>query len=219
MKCLNDIKRRREFFLPMGTKTRTVPPEIAFEYVLYCMDPTPPESQYYTDDVYDIVHDAVENRDMTTYDEQAHIKRQKADVQEDCTREQYCSGQSNESKSGQVHQPGQDNDICNTTDIVYAHGQNISDTGHNHLKAHDRRHNADAADDMEEDPIHTIDEDQGHQATFNDSAAAPHNAKYRRRQRIKAKYRTKHYAKRADKNKKTYHNHSNHDNNQLDKET
>ena len=58
---------------------------------------------------------------------------------------------------------------------MYAHGQNISDTGHSHLEAHDRLHNADATDDMEEDPIHTIDEDQGHQTTFNDSAAAPHN--------------------------------------------
>ena len=70
---------------------------------------------------------------------------------------------------------------------------------------------------MEEDPIHTIEEDQGHQATFNDSAAAPHNAKHRRHQRKKAKQRSTHYAKRADKNKKTYHNHSNHDNNLLDK--
>ena len=74
----------------------------------------------------------------------------------------------------------------------------------------------DAADDMEEDPIHTIDEDQGHQATFNDSAAAPHNATYRRRQRKKAKHRTKHYAKILEKRKHTVHNNSNHDNSQLD---
>ena len=74
----------------------------------------------------------------------------------------------------------------------------------------------DAADDMEEDPIHTIDEDQGHQATFNDSAAAPHNAKYRRRQRKKTKYRSTHYAKKAAQRNQTYHNHINHDNNQLD---
>jgi len=215
-KCLNDIKMRREFFLPKGTKTQTVPSEIALEYIPYCMDPTPPELQHHTDDVYDIVHDAVENRDMTTYDEQAHIKRQKADVKEDCTREQFCSGQSNESKSGQVHQPDQDNDICNTTDIVYAHGHNISDTGHSHLEAHDRRHNADAADDMEEDPIHTIDEDQGHQATFNDSAAAPYNATYRQQQRKKTKRRAKQNDKKAHQRKQTYHNNRNHDTNQLD---
>jgi len=146
-----------------------------------------------------------------------NIKRQKADVKEDCTRKQYCSGQSNESKSGQVHQPDQDNDICNTTDIVYAHGQNISDTGHSHLEAHDRRHNADAVDDMEEDPIHTIDEDQGHQVTFNDSAAAPHNAKYQKKQRKKAKQRAKQNAQRAEQRKQTYHNKRNHDNNQTEK--
>ena len=93
----------------------------------------------------------------------------------------------------------------------------VSDTGHSHLEAHDRRHNADATDDMEEDPIHTIDEDQGHQATFNDSAAAPHNAKYRRRQRKIAKRRSAHDAKKADRRKQTYHNNSNHDHNQLDK--
>ena len=98
---------------------------------------------------------------------------------------------------------------------MYAHGQNISDTGHSHLEAHDRRHNADAVDDMDEDSIHIIDEDQGHQATFNDSAAAPHNAKYRLNQRKKAKYRARHHAKITEQRKQTYHNYTNHDNNQL----
>ena len=53
----------------------------------------------------------------------------------------------------QVHQPNQDKDTCNIADIVYivTHGQNTNNTGHSHLQAHDRRHNADAAYDMDED--------------------------------------------------------------------
>ena len=99
---------------------------------------------------------------------------------------------------------------------IVTHGQNTNNTGHSHLQAHDRRHNTDAVYGMDEDQTHTIHEDQAHQATFPDSAAAPHNAKYRRHQRIKAKYRIKHYAKILEQRKQTFHNNSNHDNNQLD---